>query len=135
MIKAFLLSRTNTLAVIGLVLVVPAFTIVSFGFMNEIGFPAPDDWLDELIRTNPSVKIAFEMFLHPAVVLGGLALALVCNLVPIFQFKILPGDSSFAAIVSIKNRVLNAFIVLFSLFLSGAIMSYAFFENFQIVPR
>ena len=135
MIKAFLLSRSNTLATIGLVLVFPAFLIVSFGLMNASGFPAPNDWLDELIRANASAKFAFDTFLHPAVVLGGLALALACNLIPILQFKILPEDSSFAAIVSVKNRVRNALIVAFSLFLSGAIMSYAFFENFQIVPR
>lgn len=135
MIKAFLLSRSNALALIGLILAIPAFIIVSFGLMNEVGFPAPNDWLDQLIRTNSFAKTAFDTFLHPAVVLGGLALALAFNLVPILQFKILPEDSSFAAIVSVKNRVHNAFIVAFSLFLSGAIMSYAFFENFQIVPR
>ena len=134
-VKDFFLNNRNTLAGMGLILVFPALILVSFGLMNASGFPAPNDWLDELIRTNASAKWAFDTFLHPIVVLGGLFLTLASNLVPILQFKIHPEEGSFAAIISVRDRMRNAFMVAFSLFLGSAIMSYAFFENFQIVPR
>lgn len=135
MVKAFLSSRSNALAAIGLVLVFPAFILVSFGLMNSSGFPAPNDWLDELARTNTSARWAFDTFLHPIVVLDGLCIALTSNLVPVLHFKTQPQESMLMAMVTFKDRAQNAAMVVLSLFLSGATMTYAFFENFQIVPR
>ena len=135
MVKDFFLRNRNTLATAGFFFVIPAFIIVSFGLMNASGFPAPNDWLDGLIRTNSSARWAFDTFLHPIVVLGGLLIALASNVVPVLHFKIQPQESMLTAIVTVKDRARNAAIVVLSLFLSGAIMTYAFFENFQIVPR
>ncbi|MEK7748960.1 MAG: hypothetical protein AAB269_02745 [Bacteroidota bacterium] len=135
MFTQFFQERRNAIAGIGIVVVIPAAIIVLFGLMNEAGFPAPNDWLDNLISTNATAKILFEVLLHPAVVLGGLALALCLNSIPLFYFKIQPEEASLVTVISLKNRLRNAAMVALSAFLLGSLTIYAFFENFQIVPR
>ena len=135
MFAHFFQERRNAIAGIGIVVVIPAAIIVSFGLMNEAGFPAPNDWLDNLISTNATAKLLFNVLLHPAVVLGGLAFALCLNSIPLFYFKIQPEESSLVTVISLKNRLRNAAMVALSAFLLGSITIYAFFENFQIVPR
>ncbi|MBI3004713.1 MAG: hypothetical protein HYY49_04785 [Ignavibacteriales bacterium] len=135
MANDFFLNNRNKLAAFGLILVFPAFFIVSFGLMNASGFPAPNDWLTELIRTNAAAKWALDTFLQPVVVLGGLFIALAGNLFTLLRIQIERQEFSMLATITLKDRARNAAMVGFSTFLSCAIMAYAFFENFQIVPR
>ncbi len=135
MFVQFFQERRNAIAGIGVVVVTPAAIIVSFGLMNEAGFPAPNDWLDSFISTNVTAKMLFDLLLHPAVVLGGLAFALCLNSIPLLYFKIQPEEASLVTIISLKNRLRNAAMVAFSALLLGSIIMYAFFENFQIIPR
>jgi len=135
MFVQFFQERRNAIAGIGVVVVIPAAIIVSFGLMNEAGFPTPNDWLNSLISTNATAKMLFDALLHPAVVLGGLVLALCLNSIPLFYFKIQPEEASLVTVISLKNRLRNAAMVALSAFLLGSITMYAFFENFQIVAR
>ncbi|MEK7669801.1 MAG: hypothetical protein AAB330_01040, partial [Bacteroidota bacterium] len=98
MFTQFFQEHRNVIAGIGTVVVIPAAIIVSFGLMNEAGFPAPNDWLDSLISTNAAAKMLFDVLLHPAVVLGGLAFALCLNSIPLFYFKIQPEEASLVTV-------------------------------------
>ena len=134
MFTQYFQERRNAIASM-IVVVIPAAIIVSFGLMNEAGFPAPNDWLDSLISTNETAKMLLKVLLHPAVVMGGLVLALSVNSIPLLYFKIQPDEVSLVTVISLKNRLRNAAVVVVSAFLLGSITMYAFFENFQIVPR
>ena len=135
MIAQFFQQYRNAFAGIGVVILSPAAFLVTFGLMNEAGFTSPNDWLDNLIRTNETAKALFDIFLHPAAVLGGIVLTMIINSLPLLHFRIQPDEATFSAIITFKNRLLNAALVTVSFSLLSSVLMYAFLENFRIVAR
>jgi hypothetical protein len=109
------MQKSKPLAAIGFVLVLPACLVCLSGFVQ---FRAP------------------EALIHPAVVLGGLAAALVLNILPVVRVTPLREDGCFegaALTVRVQGRLLNVAVTALSLVLVTALGLYLFGENFQ--PR
>jgi hypothetical protein len=102
------------LAVVGLALVLPACLVCLSGLLR---FPVPD------------------ALIHPALVMGGLLIALVLNLVPVLRAKWQREDGSLVGVVSLRweGALPNLAVVTTGLLLLAAIAAYLFVENFQ--PR
>ena len=115
MLKATSFAESWRIAALGLLLLLPAFVLVS-----------PSHLL-QLSSTNPLI--------HPVVILGGLLLAFALNLLPVVRLTLhLEGDI-LACVIHLKGRWLNLAVVAVSVCLATIIIVYVFVENFQIIPR
>jgi hypothetical protein len=75
------------------------------------------------------------VILHPIAVLGGLALALAINLIPLLRIHIERGGETARATVAMRLRRTHLAIAAVGLGLFLTILGYAFTENFAVVPR
>ena len=122
-------SKPNWLAIMGLVLDIPALIIVTLGvsqaFLGET----------EMHKVIYSILTPESIILHPVLVLGGMLIAIGLNTIPVFKIRLEPQQGSLVTTIITDWKSLNTAILTLSLFLLGNILLYAFVENFRIVAR
>ena len=108
------MSRDVRVAVLGLVLLLPALVLVSSGLL---GLERPD------------------ALVHPVLVMGGLLLALALNALPVFRVRFGHEEGALVGTVSLRLRgaVLNLTALSLGCFLFATLTAYLFVENFR--PR
>lgn len=108
------MNRDARVAVLGLLLLLPAIALVSSGVL---GLERPD------------------ALVHPALVMGGLFLGCALNALSVFRVGLIHEEGVLVSTVSLRMRgtVLNLTTLSLSCLLTAAITVYLFIENFQ--PR
>lgn len=117
-------------ALLGLLLIAPALLLVVTGVLQSAGVLS-DDAAGGLV--NPATGVLRGLF-HPAVILGGLLLAFALNLRPVLRVDLERRPQAIVGTVTVRGRLWNLVSAGFALALLGAILSYAFVENFKLVP-
>ena len=77
----------------------------------------------------------YQVVLHPVTVLGGLALALALNLIPLLRIDVEGGAETARATIALRLRHTHLAIAAGGLALLALILGYSFTENFDVVPR
>jgi hypothetical protein len=130
--KQYFAANTHKLAALGFLLTIPALIIFIPGILQTgLGLTRLNDGLDALLTQFNVLKL----IIHPIVVLGGLFLALSLNVMPVIQTKFQLNDGNLMSVITIKGKLLNLGMMALVLFLTAALLLYAFVENFQIVAR
>jgi hypothetical protein len=108
------MERRKMLAIVGFVVTVPALLICLLG---PLGLEPP------------------ALLTHPVVILGGLALALAMNTLPVARVNARMEDGNFvgSVTISLKDSLMNFGVIALCLVLLAIITLYLFVENFQ--PR
>ena len=134
MSKLYFAANNRQLALLGLLFTIPALIIFIPGVLQSgLVLTQLNDTLDRLIFHSPIGVV--RLLIHPVVVLGGLFLALSLNAMPVVQAKFQLNKGNLVSIITIKGKLLNLGILALTLFLTAALLLYAFVENFQIVAR
>ena len=120
-----LIQKPYTLAIVGFILCIPAFYLVTTGVLFS---------LFGLNMIDP-VQNTIGFILHPIIILGGLGLAFALNILPVVQTRLVTEKSSLVITIFFKDRVRNILLILMCLTLLGAILLYGIVENFDIIPR
>ncbi len=120
--------RLNKFAVIGLVVIIPAFLLVFSGVLQTaFGVAQVSDIFDKF-------DLQHTLF-HPLVIMGGLFAAFVLNTIPVVRIQFQTEEDNLVGVVKLKRRFLNIGVSLISAFLICCIMLYVFVENWVIVAR
>ena len=108
------MNKDVSVAILGLVLLLPALVLVSTGFLD---LERPD------------------VLVHPVLVMGGLLLAFALNALPVLRVRFGYADGALVGSMSLRLRgtVLNLTALSLSCLLLATITLYLFVENFQ--PR
>jgi len=108
------MSRNVRVAVLGLLLLLPALVLVSAGLLS---LELPD------------------LLVHPAFVMGGLLLAFTLNTFPVLRFRVGYEEGALTGAMSLRLRgaVLNLATLTLTCLLLATISVYLFVENFR--PR
>ena len=130
--KQYFAANTHKLAALGFLLTIPALIIFIPGILQTgLGLTQLNDGLDALLTQFNVLKL----IIHPIVVLGGLFLALSLNVLPVIQANFQLNNGNLVSVITIKGKLLNLGMMALALFLTAALLLYAFVENFQIVAR
>ncbi len=125
-------KKDNLVAMIGALCIMPALFMVTSGLIyTDLGIREVNDALDALFAQSALVRI----FIHPAVIIGGVLLSLSLNIIPTFRISIHRQDGTLVTTIVTRLRLLNLATLALGLFLTTAILFYAFAENFKIVAR
>lgn len=125
-------ASSNKLAGIGFILGLPPLLFVSAAVLKYwLGIGFLFDPLDTFLNSNPQALRVFNL-VSPAVFLGGLALALILNLYPIFDVKIHREKDALVGTVTVKAKFYNVTVAGLSSLLLATLLVYAFIENFTI---
>lgn len=114
------LQQNNKLAVAGVVLIIPAMLLVVGGLLQSL-----------LGISQVNEALNFELFIfHPAILLGGLVVALGLNLAPVARVSL--QDGALVGTLKIRGRLVNLAILAFIGLMLGTIFVYLLVENFEI---
>lgn len=120
-------QRTRLLALGGFICLIPALLLITGGILQSaFGIMGIGRFLDQLGVFN---------VIHPILVLGGIALAILLNLLPTTRLRFVRQDETVTATLVLKERFLNLTLIGLcglSLFI---IFIYLLAENFQIFAR
>ncbi len=108
------------LAVIGFVALMPAATLLASGVMQTF---FGETAISETVFST----------LHPAIVLGGLMIALTLNAIPLFRIEYHADSVALSGTITLKGRWRNAMVVVGGCLFLSAIFLYLCLENFRIV--
>ncbi len=107
-------------AVIGLAALLPAAVLLTSGAMHTLLGPN-------------SVSESMLSVVHPVLVLGGLAIALILNTVPLFRIQFSRDTLEITGTISLQGRLRNALVVTGVCVFLTAISFYLAVENFHIL--
>lgn len=113
------------IALIGFILCIPAFYLITTGILFS---------LSGLNLIDP-VQNTIGFILHPVVILGGLGLAFMINLFAVVRPSLHSDQSSLVKPIFYKDRIRNPLIICICLALLAAILLYGIVENYEIIPR
>ena len=120
-------SQGKNFAVAGVVLIVPALTLVASGFSQSIfGARSIIDFLPSAVSS---------IFFHPLIILGGLLLAVGLNLLPILRLKFGSADGTMSGTFVVKTMPANIVLVSACMVLASVIFLYLLAENFASFAR
>lgn len=117
-------------ALLGLLLALPALLLVIAGVLQSGGVlsePAAQRLLDPRSGT-------LRGLFHPALILGGLLLGLALNARPVLRLTVRREPQALVGSVTVRGRLWNLICAGLAVTLLGAILTYAFVENFRVVP-
>jgi hypothetical protein len=115
----------NSIALISLILLLPAIMLVGFGLLKS---------LLGLQLANP-ISSQMGVFENPIFIMGGIFLSIILNFLTTFQFKFKSVENSFNTKITIKKYYSNLGILFLGGFLITIIILYLFVENFQFIPH
>jgi len=122
-IRSNQMKKINAFALIGAILLLPAaFLVVGGVAQSGFGSTAINNFIDHDL-----------FFFHPALILGGMALALGLNLIPILKLQFQEGVVT--STLTLKGRLLNVLLIASILLFAGVIFLYLLAENIQIFMR
>jgi hypothetical protein len=121
MTRSSLERHPGLLAGLGLLLSLPALTLVAAGLLQSATGR-------ELLRPP-------ESFLHPAFVVGGLLAALVLNALPTLRLTREAGPDEVAFRLEVRRRTANLAGLALAAGLVAVLLVYAFGENFSFTPH
>lgn len=124
--QEFFFQKRKTLAAIGFLSSIPALFFCTAAIL--VAFVG-------LESLNPILGNYSSFLDNPVLLLGRLTLAFVLNILPLFRFAITSDLSEVTGVLMLKNRMQNIVVVLLSCGLLGMLLTYAFVENFQVIPR
>ena len=116
------------LAVLGLALILPSLVLVTSGVL-QTGFGSTG-----LVNVVESLGIETFLF-SPALILGGLGVALVINLVSVLRVQFQLEAGILVSTIQVRGQLLNLGLIGLSGLLLASILLYAVTENFLILPR
>jgi hypothetical protein len=126
--------QRRLVAIVGALAALPAALLVICGMVYI--FAEGGAWARTLDATlfDPA-GFFFRIVLHPAVILGGLALAVALNLLPLIRMQLERHAGLVSATVGLRLRPIHLAIAAAGLGLLTVILAYAFTENFDVVAR
>ena len=116
------------LVVLGLALNLPSLVLVTSGVL-QTGFGSTG-----LVNVVESLGIETFLF-SPALILGGLGVALVINLVSVLRVQFQLEAGILVSTIQVRGQLLNLGLIGLSGLLLASILLYAVTENFLILPR
>jgi hypothetical protein len=126
--------RRRLAAVLGAVAALPGALLVVSGLLYMFsGDPAVGRALDATLFDREG--LVYRLLLHPAIVLGGLALAVGLNLLPLLRFQVDRQPGTLAGTLAVRLRSAHLAVAALALGLFAVILAYAFTENFAVIPR
>jgi hypothetical protein len=126
--------RRRFVAIVGALAALPAAVLVVGGLFYSLSASrAVEQALDSTIFDTQSV--VYRALLHPVTVLGGLALALGLNLIPLLRIRLDRQPGNLTGTLAVRLRSSHLAVAAFALGLCAVILAYAFTENFAVVPR
>jgi len=126
--------RRRLVALVGVLAALPAASLVLSGLLYT--FSGSESLAQALDATLFQADgFFFRVVLHPITVLGGLALALALNLIPLLRIDVERGAETARATVALRLRRTHLAIAAAGLGLFAMILGYSFTENFAVVPR
>ena len=126
--------RRKTVALVGVLAGLPAAVLVVSGLLYSLsGSEAIARALDATLFNGHG--FFYRVVLHPVTVLGGLAVALALNLIPLLRLDVDRAGQTARATVALRLRRTHLAIAAAGLGLLAAILAYAFTENFDVVRR
>jgi len=126
--------RRRMVAILGAAAALPAAVIVVSGLVYIFGGnPAAEQTLDSTLFDPEG--FAYRVLLHPVIVLGGLALALALNLLPLLRVQLDRQPGNLAGTLAVRLRSTHLAISAVGLGLLAVLLVYGFTENFAVVPR
>jgi len=121
--RNFMKQNNIRLAAIGIILILPALALCVGGILQS-GFG--------LSQFNEAIN--FDMlFFNPAVLIGGLGLAVGLNLWPVVRIRF--QDGNLVGTVKVRDSVANLGLIALISLLTGIIFLYLLAENLQIFAR
>ena len=117
-------------ALLGLVLIAPALLLVATGVLQSAGVLSDSQGRSLADQATGLLRGLY----HPAVILGGLLLAFALNVRPVLRVDLKRQAQAIVGTVTVRGRLWNLVSVGLALGLLGAILGYAFVENFRVVP-
>ena len=116
------------LAIIGLSLTLAPLYFVAANVMKyEVGVPILSGPL-EYLYADPRIFHWFNIF-SPILFLGGLFLAILCNLLPIVRFNVRREADRIVSTITFKSHLLNLAVIGLSGLLLSILISYVLVEN------
>lgn len=126
--------RRRLVVIVGTLAALPAAVLVVGGLLYSLsGSRAVAQALDSTLFDTQG--LVYRVLLHPVTVLGGLALALSLNLVPLLRFRFDRQPGNLTGTLAVRLRSSHLAVAAFALGLFAVILAYAFTENFAVVPR
>lgn len=126
--------RRRMVAILGAVAALPAAVIVVSGLVYIFGGnPAAEQALDSTLFDPQG--FVYRVLLHPVTVLGGLAVALALNLIPLLRIRLDRQPGNLTGTLAVRLRSAHLAVAALALGLFAVILAYAFTENFSVVPR
>ena len=127
-------GRRRLVAILGALVALPAAVLVVSGLMYTLsGSRAVEQALDSTLFDPQG--FVYRVLLHPVTVLGGLALALALNLLPLLRIHIDRQPGNLTGTLAVRLRAAHLAVSGVGLTLLALILAYAFIENFAVVPR
>jgi hypothetical protein len=127
-------GRRRLVAILGALAALPAAVLVVSGLMYTLsGSRAVEQALDSTLFDPQG--FVYRVLLHPVTVLGGLALALALNLLPLLRIHIDRQPGNLTGTLAVRLRAAHLAVSGVGLTLLALILAYAFTENFAVVPR
>ena len=121
-------------AVLGALAAIPAAVLVVSGLLYSLsGSRAVEQALDSTLFEPQG--LVYRVLLHPVTVLGGLALALTLNLIPLLRIRLDRQSGNLIGTLAVRLRAAHLAVSAVGLTLLALILAYAFTENFAVVPR
>lgn len=117
-------------ALLGLLFALPALLLVVGGVLQSAGVLA-DDLAGSVGGAAAGVLRTLQ---HPAFILGGLLVAFLLNARPVMRLGIRREPQALVGSITVRGRLWNLLSIGLALALLGAILGYAFVENFRLVP-
>jgi len=111
---------------ISLLALIPALMLIIPGISQSLGYLTPNKALDNLYANAPYL----EILRSPVLLLGGLLLAFLLNLLPSLNMRFERGPAGLTSVITFKPVLVHWAFIGLSLLAVGAILIYAFFENF-----
>jgi hypothetical protein len=117
-------------ALLGLLFALPALLLVVGGILQSTGVLA-DDLAGSVGGAASGVLRTLQ---HPVFILGGLLLAFLLNARPVVRLGLRREPQAWVGSLTVRGRLWNLLSIGLALALLGAILGYAFVENFRVVP-
>ena len=126
--------RRRLVAIVGALAALPAAVLVVSGLMYSLsGSRAVEQALDSTLFDPQG--FVYRVLLHPVTVLGGLALALALNLIPLLRIRLDRQPGNLTGTLAVRLRSAHLAISAVGLALLAVLLVYGFTENFAVVPR
>lgn len=126
--------RRRLVAIVGALAAVPAVVLVASGLLYSLSGSGDIARALDSTLYEPD-GFLYRVLLHPITILGGLAVAVALNLIPLLRIRLEKGPGNMSGTIALRLRGTHLAIAAAGLGLLAMILAYAFTENFEVVAR